>query len=111
MTTFFVSDATGNDADDGLSEANAFLTIDKAMNTVAAGDKVFVKGDGTYSEDAVIDTVGTKTTPIVFEGYTTTTGDNGKATMSATTNCISTALGAIFYLFLNFKFEDGSGGH
>ena len=56
MATYFVSAATGNDADTGLTEALAWLTIDKAMNTVVAGDKVWVKADGNYTETATIDT-------------------------------------------------------
>ncbi len=114
MATYFVSDATGDDADDGLSEANAFLTIDKAMNTVAAGDKVWVKADGTYTEDALIDTVGTGTAHIIWEGYTTTPGDNGQVTMvAASVSCIAKGTAATFafigYVFRNFKFTGGSG--
>ncbi len=81
MATYYLSDATGNDTDNGSTEALAWLTIDKAMNTVAAGDKVWVKADGTYSGNATIDTPGTVGSEIVFEGYTTTTGDGGQATM------------------------------
>lgn len=112
MTVYYCSDATGDDADDGLSEANAFLTIDKAMNTVAAGDKVWVKADGTYSEDALVDTVGTVNAFVVFEGYTTTIGDDGQATMAATTSCIAvgtaTTTSDWYYFFKNMKFTGGS---
>ena len=107
MTTYYVSDATGSDSDDGLSEDDAFLTIDKAMNTVSAGDLVYVKADGTYTENAVIDTAGGRTTWIVYEGYTTTPGDGGQATIDASglTNAIT--VGAIsgtdvFTVFRNF---------
>lgn len=108
MATYFVSAATGNDADDGLSEANAWLTIDKAMNTVVGGDKVWVKGDGTYGETATIDTAGTRSNPITFEGYTSTTGDGGQATINggatrASGILDSTVAGTrLYYVFKNF---------
>ena len=112
MATYFVSAATGSDADDGLSEANAFLTLDKAMNTVAAGDKVWVKADGDYTETATIDTVGTGASWIVFEGYTSSTGDGGKATIdgaSTRANGITTTLGAMYYRFENFIIKSHTG--
>ena len=85
MTTYYVDGAVGNDGNAGTSEGagNAWATIDHAMNTVAAGDKVFVKATGTYSETPVMDTVGASNNPITFEGYTTTPGDNGKVTVDA----------------------------
>ena len=117
MATYYVSAATGSDSDTGLSEALAWLTIDKAMNTVVAGDKVWVKADGNYAELVTIDTVGTEITPIVFEGYTTTTGDGGRATItgsSSRANCVvdSLSLGAgsgLFYVFKNLRFTAATG--
>jgi hypothetical protein len=110
MATYYVSDATGNDADDGLSELNAWKTIDKAMNTVAAGDKVWVKADGNYNEQATIDTAGTSSAPIEFEGYTSTTGDGGQATIDAQSTrgyCIYTSsTSARYYIFKNFIFQN-----
>lgn len=114
MATYYVDTALGADINAGTSEGsgNAWATIDKAMNTVAAGDKVWVKASGTYSEDALLDTPGDTTTgPIVFEGYTSTTGDNGQVTMSATTSCLAAgtiSAGNYFYVFKNFKFTGGS---
>lgn len=74
MATYYVDAATGNDTDDGLSEANAWLTLGKAASTVAAGDKVNVKA-GTYNEIVTLATSGTADNEIVWEGYTTTVGD------------------------------------
>jgi hypothetical protein len=107
MTVYYVDGVDGNDGNAGTSEGsgNAWATIDKAMNTVAAGDKVWVKGNGTYVETPNIDTAGASTTPIVFEGYTTTTGDNGKATInSGSTNNLTDTTTASYYLFKNFIF-------
>lgn len=115
MATYFVSGLTGNDADDGLSEANAWLTIDKAMNTVVAGDKVWVKGDANYTETATIDTAGTRSSPITFEGYTSATGDGGEAQINGgatRANGIldSTAASTrLYYLFKNFYITNHTG--
>lgn len=109
MATYYVSAATGLDADSGLTEALAWLTIDKAMNTVVAGDKVWVKADGNYAELVTIDTIGTTTAPIVFEGYTTTLGDGGRATItgsSARANCIAVNAAittSLYYVFKNIR--------
>jgi hypothetical protein len=109
MTTYFVDTALGDDANAGTSEGagNAWATIDKAMNTVAAGDKVWVKASGNYNETATMDTIGTFTNNIVFEGYTTTPGDNGKVTIdgqSTRTSTISSLLAGAYYIFKNFIF-------
>ena len=109
MTTYYVDTVLGDDANAGTAEGagNAWATIDKAMNTVAAGDKVWVKASGTYAETPVWDTAGANTSPIIFEGYTSTTGDNGKVTIDGTgnTNCMTSSLGAAYYIFRNFKFD------
>lgn len=110
MSVYYVDTAVGNDGNAGTSEGsgNAWATIDHAMNTVAAGDKVWVKASGNYNELATIDTAGTQTSPIVFEGYTSTTGDGGVATISGQSsraNCIVDNIAAntnIFYCFKNF---------
>lgn len=112
MAIYYVNGDVGSDANAGTSAGagNAWLTIDKAMNTVAAGDKVWINNVNTYAELATIDTAGTVAAPIEFEGYGSVTGDNGIATItgsSARTNCIADSVVAntrIFYLFKNFRF-------
>jgi len=108
MATYYVSNATGLDTDSGLTEALAWKTVDKAMNTVAAGDKVWVKADGNYAELVTIDTAGTNLNPIIFEGYTSVTGDLGIATItgsSSRANCITTGITTnAYYIFKNFRF-------
>jgi hypothetical protein len=110
MTTYYVDGAVGNDANAGTSEGagNAWATIDKAMNTVTTADVVYVKATGTYVESPVIDTASASAnTPIHFEGYTTTTGDNGKVTIASTgTNSLTGTVGGnCFYIFKNFIFD------
>jgi len=115
VSTYYISAASGSDVNSGLSEALAWATVDKGMNTVAAGDKVWVKGDGDYAELATIDTVGTVTSPIVFEGYTTTPGDGGRATITgsdARANCVVDSTAAttpLYYVFKNFRFTAATG--
>src|SRR5210317_1381879 len=109
MTTYYVDSAATGTAD-GLSEANAWTTIDTAMNNVADGDKVWVKASGTYDENGNIDTAGTLAGGgIEFEGYTSSTGDGGKVTW---TNSSGSALtdtpSASYYPFKNFKFNSCS---
>ena len=93
----------------------AWATVDRSMNIVASGNKVWVKSSADYTETATIDTVGTSTAPIVYEGYATTTGDTGKATMDAggarATN-ITSSVGVntdLYYVFKNFIFENATG--
>ena len=117
MATYYVDGAMGDDGNVGTSEGsgNAWATIDKAMNTVAAGDIVFVKSSATYTEQPVIDTAGTVTAPILFVGYTTTANrtDRGKVTIDAEAtraNCISDLIsGTGAYVFENFIFANATG--
>jgi hypothetical protein len=110
MTTYYVVGSGGSDVADGLSEGNGWATINYAMTQVAAADKVYVKASAVYSETPVIITVGVSTANqhIEFEGYTTTPGDEGKATITGTTNCLTSALGAAYYWFKNFIFTGAS---
>lgn len=117
MATYFVDKAVGADVNAGTSEGagNAWETIDKAMNTVAAGDKVWIKASADYLTLSTIDTAGTATAPIVYEGYTTTTGDGGKCTIDGTDNTLTSGivngLGStgLFCLFKNILVRDMTG--
>ena len=72
---------SGAGARNGTSEANAW-TIDEALAGYTAGHRVYVKG-GTHTATATSNIVnltrsgqsGTRTAPVVWEGYTTTPGD------------------------------------
>lgn len=61
--TFYVA-KTGNDTNDGTI-SSPWLTIQKASDTVIAGDTVIVK-NGTYSETVIIQTAGEIYAPIIF---------------------------------------------
>ena len=66
----------GNDANNG-SETSPWLTIQKAADSLQAGDTVYVK-EGTYNEDVIITTSGEKAKRIVFSA-----GKNQKVTVAA----------------------------
>lgn len=113
MATYYVSDATGNDLDDGLSEADAFATIQKAMDTIAAGDQVYIKSDGLYQEALSDPVVGTVAAPIHIDGYTTTPGDGGLATIDGNGGALVSGMDyvgtvAALHVYSHLRFTDFS---
>lgn len=52
MSTYYVHQKNGDDANDGLSIANAFKTVDQALSTYIAGDTIKIKGGYTYDVTA-----------------------------------------------------------
>ena len=66
--TYYVSDATGNDTTGDGSVGNPWKTIQKAVDTVVAGDTILVKA-GTYAENVVITTSGTSNNYITLRNY------------------------------------------
>ena len=71
---YYVS-LTGNNSNDGLSEAKAWRTINKAASTAKAGDIVYIKSGNYGSENVVIYNSGTVSAPIKFIGYKYKIGD------------------------------------
>jgi hypothetical protein len=64
---FHVSPILGNDDNDGLSEADSFATLEKALSLINQGDKILLY-DGRYLEgDLEIMQSGTQTEPIVIK--------------------------------------------
>lgn len=117
-TTYYVDGDVGNDSNAGTSEGsgNAWATIDKAMNEVVDDqDHVYVKASVTYYETFTIDTAGSVTDSIVFEGYTTTPGDGGKVTIDGEATRASGLTSSLaggtdtHYVFKNFIFYDHTG--
>lgn len=65
-TRYFVA-PDGDDAQDGLSENTAFLTIQHALDVVGPGDGVLL-ADGVYLQDFVTRRDGTAERPIIVSG-------------------------------------------
>jgi len=107
--------AAGDDATgDWASSDGALLTADAGMNAVAAGDVVYLRNDQDYRELVTIDTAGTTTNAIRFQGYGTSLDDAGRATIDAQdarTNCVADSLGSTggYYVFQNIIFHDATG--
>jgi len=83
VATYYVR-KSGNDGNGGESAGDAWLTIDKAANEVAAGDTVYI-GAGLYREQVTMDTSGTSGNQISFIGDIdgVQTGDAGPVVISA----------------------------
>lgn len=108
---------TGLDSNDGLSAGAAFLTIDKAANTLAAGETVYV-GAGVYRELVTMDTSGTSGNIISYIADVdgSQTGDPGLVVISAYADEASTAARAAcidmdtreFITWRGFVFDGGT---
>lgn len=113
MTTYYVDGAVGADINDGLAEGagNAWATIQKAMDTVVAGDKVWVKASATYDEYVQVTGAnnGILSSPVEWEGYTSILGDRGKVTCTNQTgfgnSCLFGNSTTSYYWFKNFIFS------
>lgn len=87
----------GSDSNAGTSFGAAFATIQKAINTVAAGDLILVCADGTHLPTAQINwgssVSGTASTPNVMRGASATGTDDGTvATISGASLPSSTSM-------------------
>lgn len=80
-TTYYVDGASGSDGNAGTSTGAAWKTLNKASTSTTAGDIIYVKSSATYNEILFFRSTGTATTPVRWEGYSTTPGDNGRATI------------------------------
>lgn len=59
---------TGSDTNNGNSKTSSWLTIEKAVESVVAGDTVYIR-QGIYKEYLTIKTSGTSTNRITFTAY------------------------------------------
>lgn len=71
-TTYYLDNThiNASDSNDGLTESTPWLTLGKALNTLAAGDMLI--GDGTYTEasDLLPANSGTSGNPIIYRAKT-----------------------------------------
>jgi hypothetical protein len=112
MADYYVDGLVGNDANDGLSEgaAGAWATIGQAIsNPIAAGDRLYVKASASYAESPDFNSTinGVIANPIVLEGYTTTPGDGGRASITGDGSAITLFTGS-FYSTRNFTITGGA---
>ncbi len=106
MTALVAGVDIGSDQTDIVTSDGAWLTINKAMDTVTAGDKVWVRGGTDYGEIVEIHTVGTNIAPIIWEGYTTIPGDDGTFEIdgaSTRANCLISDLSSSTSTYNVFK--------
>lgn len=66
--TLYVDRATGSDSNSGTSEAQAFASIQSAVNAATAGTQVLVK-NGTYFEQVEFPRSGTAEAPIIVKAF------------------------------------------
>lgn len=68
QTTFYVHKATGDDANDGLSDTTAWKTVQKAFDSATPGSTVLIR-TGPYYEHPVLNVSGAPGQPITFTNY------------------------------------------
>jgi parallel beta-helix repeat protein len=97
---------TGNNNADG-AEATPWKTIQKAANTAAPGDIVYVKA-GTYVEYVKINRSGTATQPILFRNYPgdTVIIDPNDAQINANNEAVITIRNQSHIIVQGFTVED-----
>ncbi len=79
MSTYYVDGDNGDDLNDGLSEANAFKTIQKGVDSMAvAGDVLYIQKTATPYKELVTTPTGisTNSSPMQVIGYNATPGDD-----------------------------------
>jgi len=101
---------TGNDGNDGLTPATAWLTIGQAASTLGASDRVFV-GAGTYSESVSPANSGTVTDQVYYYADTdgTNTGDSGAVIVSSAGNVWDIS-GVSYVVIDGFEITGGTNG-
>jgi len=91
MATYYVDNVTGDDGNSGTGTTEAWATISHAASGLSTGDHVYIKGGTDYDETVNVSAYGDSNAYNIWEGYTTTPGDNGKFVIqgSAYTNCLT----------------------
>ena len=67
--TYYISQSTGNDSSDGLTEAKPWKTLAKAAIDLSPGDKILLKCGDTWDEELHPKGSGTPAAPIVISSY------------------------------------------
>ncbi len=100
-------------AGDITSSDGPKLTLNGGEAVNVAGDQTWVRGSSDYVETGNVTVLGTNTAPIIWEGYTTTLGDDGKVTIdgqSSRTSGITDSITTFAYrVFKNFIIKNHTG--
>ena len=78
-TNYYVDATSGDDANNGLTMATAFQTIDEVTDgapVLAGDDIIYLRTDGVWRETLTVPTSGTSGHPITFTSYDST-GESG----------------------------------
>ena len=68
--SYYISSSSGNDENDGLSEAKAWRSFSKLdSETVAAGSRIYLKRGDSWDEQLVLQGVGTADSKIILDAY------------------------------------------
>jgi hypothetical protein len=103
VTTYYVR-KTGSDSNAGTSAGAAFLTVGKAMATVASGDTVYI-GAGIYRESGLNPTASpTAETKFIGDVDGVQTGDSGEVRLTAYVTSDTTDPTAVNVLNLSKNF-------
>lgn len=71
-TTYYVSASTGDDENDGLSEAAPWRTLGKVNGaSFQAGDQILLKSGDSWNEPLILTGSGTADSPIIITSYGT----------------------------------------
>ncbi|MBP1990088.1 choice-of-anchor Q domain-containing protein [Paenibacillus eucommiae] len=100
-TTYYVA-TDGDDSHDGMSLSTPWRTIQKAMNTAAAGDTVNIRG-GTYTERLNLGVSGTAGSYITFQNYGFSNGRDTGETVILDYTSLGTITDGVPYLNINNK--------
>jgi hypothetical protein len=101
--------AVGDLTDEDITSATGpFVTIQKAADTLAAGDTVWVRS-GTYNELVTMSIAGTNVLRVRFEGYASAIGDRAARPVidgeSSRANCITCAAVIHYYDLVSLELK------
>jgi hypothetical protein len=113
MTDYYVDPVDGLDTNLGTSEGsgNAWKTLTHAAVSVAAGDTVWCKNNASYLEILTLSVFGSTNSEIMWVGYSSTPGDNGKAAIDAESTrlrCVYFSTNNLFNGFRNWIFKNAT---
>ena len=109
MASYYVRSSGGSDSNDGSSHANAWATIQHALDNMTTGqeNQLNINGSFTLSAELSATTYGSASiaNPLIFRGYTSTENDGGVATINGGTNQILDNNTIDYYHFVDLEFR------